>query len=419
LNLPWEVNLMPAPPVPLSVLDLSPVPSGGTVAEALRNTIDLAQRTEAAGYRRYWLAEHHLARGVASSAPAVLIGLVAAATSTIRVGSGAVLTGHQTSLSVVEQFGTIEALHPGRIDLGLGRSGQRRAEAVKRLAAGDGPSGPPPRTENLVVDGLLIPPPFSFLHLLGSPKFAVLSGLLQQAGAESPDFGEQVAEIFALLEGSYRPSDVEVHASPGEGADLEVWVLGSSPGQSAQVAGARGLPFGANYHVAPAGILEAVEAYRAAFRPSATLAQPKVIVSADVVVGEDDEQARELAAPYGLWVLSIRSGVGAIPFPTPKEAAEHVWTDAERGLVEDRLATQFVGSPATVVERLQTLQRVTGADELLITTITHGHADRVRSYELLADAWETPSAGINFDGDGVSAATTGRSVPVAGTAEGR
>lgn len=379
---------MSAAPVPLSVLDLSPLVSGGTAAEALVNTIDLARRTEEAGYLRYWLTEHHLARGVAGSAPAVLIGLVAAATSRIRVGSGAVLLGHQTPLSVVEQFGVIDALYPGRIDLGLGRSGQRRADAIKELAAeGSTPPVAQPPVEARVVDGLLIPPPFSFAHLLGSPKFAVLGRLLQQPGAQSPDFAEQVDELLAIFGGTFRPEGVEVHATPGEGADVQVWVLGSSAGQSAQVAGALGLPFGANYHVAPSGVLEAVEAYRAAFRPSVVLDRPHVIVSADVVVAEDEDRARELASPYGLWVHSIRSGAGAIPFPTPKEAAEHIWADDEKTLVQDRLDTQFVGSPATVVSELETLQRVTGADELLITTITHDHGDRVRSYQLLADAW--------------------------------
>jgi luciferase family oxidoreductase group 1 len=164
-------------------------------------------------------------------------------------------------------------------------------------------------------------------------------------------------------------------------------VLGSSGGESARVAGARGLPFAANYHVAPARVLEAVVAYRAAFRPSATLSEPYVMVSADVVVAEDDATARHLASPYGLWVRSVRTGAGAIPFPSPEQAAEHDWTDADRELVADRVETQFVGSPQTVVERLDTLRRVTGADELLVTTMTHDHADRVRSFELLGEYW--------------------------------
>ncbi|BCB83815.1 LLM class flavin-dependent oxidoreductase [Phytohabitans suffuscus] len=370
---------------PLSILDLVPVPSGGTPAQALRNTVDLAQRAEQAGYHRYWLAEHHFAPGVASSATAVLIELVAAATNRIRVGSGAVQLGHQTAVSVVEQFGTLDALHPGRIDLGLGRSGQRRVEAL--AGAPTGPPRPsPPRVEARVVDGLLIPPPFSFLPLLKAPFFAAQAAALQLPGAEPPDFDEQVGDILALLAGAYALDDVHLHAVPGEDADVEVWILGSSAGQSAQVAGERGLPFAANYHVSPATVLEAVAAYRAAFRPG-VVERPYVLVSADAVVAPDDTTARELAAPYGLWVRDIRTGRGAQPFRSPAQAAAHHWTDEDRALLADRIDTQFVGAPQTVAERLRVLRDATGADELLITTITHDHGDRVRSYELLAKEW--------------------------------
>jgi alkanesulfonate monooxygenase SsuD/methylene tetrahydromethanopterin reductase-like flavin-dependent oxidoreductase (luciferase family) len=369
----------------LSILDLAPITSGGTARDALRNTIDLAQRAEEFGYHRYWLAEHHLTPGVASSAPAVLIALVAAATSRIRVGSGAVQLGHQTALSVVEQFGSIDALYAGRIDLGLGRSGQRRAEFQK---AAESPPEPTPARVARIENGLLIPPPFSFTSIVRSPLFALYAALLQQPGAESPDFAEQVDDIVALLTGSYRSGDgIEAHAQPGEGAEVELWILGSSGGQSAQVAGERGLPFAANYHVSPGTVLEAVEAYREAFKPSAALATPHVIVSADVVVAATDEAAQQLAAPYGLWVRSIRTGQGAIPFPSPAEAAAHTWSEEDRALVADRVDTQFVGSPETVVEKLRVLRRATGADELLVTTITHEHTDRVRSFELLAEAW--------------------------------
>ncbi|WP_341716509.1 LLM class flavin-dependent oxidoreductase [Micromonospora sp. FIMYZ51] len=372
------------PSTPLSVLDLSPVPAGGTVGEALRNTIDLARRAEQFGYRRYWLAEHHFAPGVASAAPAVLIGQVAAATHHIRVGSGAVQLGHQTALALVEQFGTLDALYPGRIDLGLGRSGQRRAEAVRELAA----DAPPTAAESRVVDGLLIPPPFSFAKILTSPRAALHSALLQQPGAQPPAFAEQVGDLLALLRGDYRDADgLDAHATPGEGADVQVWLLGSSGGESAQLAGTLGLPFAANYHVSPATVLDAVQAYRAAFRPSATLTEPYVIVSADVVVAPDDATARHLATPYGLWVRSIRRGRGAIPFPSPEQAAAHTWTQEDADLVADRVDTQFAGSPSTVARHLRTLRDVTSADELLITTITHSHADRVNSYELLAKEW--------------------------------
>jgi alkanesulfonate monooxygenase SsuD/methylene tetrahydromethanopterin reductase-like flavin-dependent oxidoreductase (luciferase family) len=370
--------------VPLSILDLAPIVSGGSAAEALHNTIDLAKRAEAAGYHRYWLAEHHLTPGVASSAPAVLIGQVAAATRRIRVGSGAVQTGHQTALSIVEQFGILDALYPGRIDLGLGRSGQRRKEFLKHAAAAQ----PDDERVAQTVDGLLIPKPFSFAAIAKSPVFALWAALLQQPGAQSPDFADQVDELIALLSGTYRsPDGIEAHAVPGEGTDIELWILGSSGGQSAQVAGERGLQFAANYHVSPATVLEAVQAYREAFKPSVVLDSPHVLVSADVVVAPTEIEARELASPYALWVRSIRTGAGAIPFPTPEEAAAHVWTDEDRALVADRVDTQFVGSPGTVAEKLRILQAATSADELLVTTITHDHAHRVRSFELLAETW--------------------------------
>ena len=370
----------PTPRIPLSVLDLVPISSGSTARQALANTADLARRAEAAGYVRYWIAEHHLNPGVAGTNPALVIAHVAGATEQIRVGSGAVQMGHHTPLSVVEQFGLLDALHPGRIDLGLGRSGLRRRAG----AAGS----PPPATGRRTERGLLIPPPFSFAGLIGSPRFALQAALIQQPSAETPPYDEQVDDVLALLAGTYRSAEgAEAHVVPGEGAALDVWVLGSSGGESAEVAGARGLPFAANYHVSPSSVLDAVESYRSAFRPSARLAQPYVVVSADVVVGDTDEAARELATGYGLWVRSIRTAAGAIQFPTPDEARRHQWSDEDRALVQDRLDTQFTGDPATVADQLEVLAADTGADELLITTITHDHADRVRSYELLAAEW--------------------------------
>ena len=169
---------------------------------------------------------------------------------------------------------------------------------------------------------------------------------------------------------------------------MQVWILGSSGGESAEVAGANGLRFAANYHVSPATVIEAVEGYRAAFRPSADLDRPYVSVSADVVVAGDEAAARELAAGYGPWVRSIRSGEGAIQFPTPAQAREHAWTDADRALVADRVDTQFVGSPGQVADQLEQLRDATDADELIVTTITHDHADRVRSCQLLAREWD-------------------------------
>ena len=368
--------------IPLGVLDLVPISSGSTAVDALRNTIDLARQTERLGYARYWFAEHHLNPGVAGTSPAVVLALTASATSTIRLGSGAVQLGHRTALSTVEEFGLIDALYPGRLDLGLGRSGGR--------PPGERATGPTttPVVDGRAPNGLLIPPRFSFEHLLGSPRIALQRRLLLLPNAESQDYAEQIDDILALLAGTYRtPEGVEAHAVPGEGARVELWILGSSGGQSAEVAGARGLRFAANYHVSPATVLEAVDGYRSFFQPSDDLDKPYVSVSADVVVAEDDETARELATGYGPWVRSIRTAEGAIEFPTPQEARAHTWTDEDRALVQDRLDTQFVGSPGRVADQLEQLQQATGADELLITTITHDHADRVRSYELLAREW--------------------------------
>jgi luciferase family oxidoreductase group 1 len=242
-------------------------------------------------------------------------------------------------------------------------------------------------------NGLRIPARFSPEHLLRSPRFQLQKTLLQQPNAQPQDYGDQVGDILALLRGTYRSAEgVEAHVVPGEGADVQVWILGSSGGQSAQVAGLNGLRFAANYHVSPATVLEAAEGYRAAFRPSAELDRPYVSVSADVVVADDEATARELATGYGLWVRSIRSGEGAIAFPTPQQARAYPWTDAERSIVADRVETQFVGSPKQVAGQLEQLQDATGADELIITTITHDHADRVHSYQLLAAEWAQRSA---------------------------
>lgn len=369
---------------PLAVLDLVPISSGSTAPQALRNSIDLARQAELFGYARYWFAEHHLNPGVAGTSPAVVLALTAAATSTIRLGAGAVQLGHRTALSTVEEFGLLDALHPGRFDLGLGRSGGRPSPASRQPAL----AGPAAVVDGRTSNGLRIPAKFSFEHLLGSPRFALQKTLLQLPGAQSQPYDEQIADVLALLAGTYATADgVEAHVVPGEGADLQVWILGSSAGISAEVAGACGLRFAANYHVSPATVLEAAEAYRAAFVPSAELSRPYVSVSADVVVAADEPTARELATGYGLWVRSIRTAEGAIPFPTPDEARAHTWTEADRALVEDRVDTQFVGSPQQVADQLETLRDATGADELIITTVTHDHADRVASYELLAEEW--------------------------------
>ncbi len=370
---------------PLTVLDLVPISSGSTATQALRNSIELALHAESLGYARYWFAEHHLNPGVAGTSPAVLLALTAAKTSKIRLGSGAVQMGHRTALATVEEFGLLDAVHPGRFDLGLGRSSGKPREPAASVPAG--------RTSRALnngrtPNGLLIPGRFDPAPLLKSPRFALHKTLLQLPGAQSQDYTEQVDDIVALIADTYRSADGEpAHVVPGAHADLQLWILGSSGGESAAVAGERGLRFAANYHVAPATVLEAADGYRAAFRPSAELARPYVAVSADVVVADDEATARDLAAGYGLWVRSIRTGEGAIPFPTPDEASSHCWTGPDRELVADRVETQFVGSAVQVADQLERLRDATEADELIITTITHDHQDRVRSYELLAEEW--------------------------------
>jgi len=384
---------------PLAVLDLVPISSGASPADALHNTVDLARKAEQFGYHRYWFAEHHFNPGVIGASPSVAIALVAGATKTIRLGSAGFQIGHRTPLSVVEEFGLIDALHPGRLDLGIGRSFGRPppaaesdatpepAAAVARYRASSG--GGTHDSEQHADNGLLLPKRYDFTKLADSRRIELRLSLLQQPGAYTPDYAEQIADVLALLQGKYRsPHDLDAHATPGEGAAVEVWILGASGGSSATVAGHHGLRFAASYHHSPSTVLDAVDAYRAAFRPSGDLARPYISVSADAVVADDDDTAATLAAGYGLWVLSIRSGAGAIAFPTPETAGRHLWTEDERALVKDRVDTQLVGSPQTVCDKLEQLQRATGANELAVTTITHRHADRVRSYELLAQEWQ-------------------------------
>lgn len=363
--------------VPLSVLDLAPVSAGSTAAAALRNTVDLARRAEQAGYARYWLAEHHLNPGVAGSAPNIVIGAVAGATSTIRVGSAATLVGNVRGLQIAETFGTLAALYGPRIDLGLGRSGAPAPGTPKS------PSLAP--REDEVVDGLLIPAPFDFRIAPGS-RFALQGELLGRVPGDVDRFEGELDLIRELFAGTWARDGAVVEAPPAAGAPVELWIHGSTGGASARAAGALGLPYGANYHTSPGTVLASVQAYRDAFRPG-VLDAPHVIVSADVVVGRTAAEAAEAALGYGQWVHSIRSGVGAIEYPTPAWAREHPLAAADEASVADRLATRFVGDAGSVADQLETLRRVTGADELLVTTITHDHAARVRSYELLAEEW--------------------------------
>ncbi|WP_158375941.1 LLM class flavin-dependent oxidoreductase [Cellulosimicrobium cellulans] len=406
------------PRVPLSVLDLAVVPAGGTGTQAVRAAVDLAVDLDRLGYRRVWYAEHHLSPGVGSASPAVLAAAVAARTERIRVGSGAVLLSTTSPLVAAEQFGTLAALHPGRVDLGLGRAftppggtkdaapGDASAAAPTPPAPRPAPAPPAPRPAlgPRVVDGLYVPgaPPVD-----GSDSVLRERLLAQKrvvgASRTPAAFRDELGLVLGLRAGDYAEADGTRHvAPPVEGADFDLWVLASSAGESARVAGELGLPIAANFHVSPATTLDTIAAYRAAFRPG-VLDRPYVVVSADVLVAETTAEARALAAPFADWVLSIRRGVaGAIAYPHPDDAVPWEERDAdERALVADRVDTRVVGAPADVVARLETLQRVTGADELLITTATHDPADARRSFALLAEAWgvapgaEAPPAGAD------------------------
>ena len=322
----------------LSVLDLAPVPAGGTSRQALADTVALAQHVERLGYGRFWVAEHHGMPGVASSAPAVLIGAVAAATSTIRVGSGGVMLPNHAPLVVAEQFGTLEALHPGRIDLGLGRA---------------------PGTDPATASAL-------------------------RRGASADDFPQELFALRSFFSGQWADGHPwsSLQAVPALGNGPAIWLLGSS-GYSAQLAGYLGLPFSFAHHFAPQGTLQALELYRSSFRPSQVLDTPYAMVCASVVLADTDERARELAMPGALSFLRLRSGRPGL-LPSVDEALTYDYAPHERAFVEQRLAQQAVGGPDTVQASLERLLDDTAADELMVTTMVHDPVDRLQSFDRLA-----------------------------------
>jgi luciferase family oxidoreductase group 1 len=321
---------------PLSVLDLAPVATGSTVGAALRNSVDLARQAERLGYLRHWVAEHHNMPGIASSAPAVLIAHLAAATTTLRVGSGGVMLPNHQPLVIAEQFGMLEALHPGRIDLGIGRA---------------------PGTDQITA-----------------------YALRRRLDPASDDLPSQLAELLAFFDGTFP----HVTAVPGRGQKPAIWLLGSSD-FSARLAGELGLPFSFAHHFMPRNTLPALEVYRRSFQPSETLDQPYAMVGVAVVCADTDAEARRIHAPARLSFLRLRSGRPST-FPSPEEAAAHVYSPSEQQFVDSWTATHVVGEPATVRDGLAALQEETGADELMLTTMVYDHADRLRSYELVAEA---------------------------------
>lgn len=386
---------------PLGVLDVIAISEGQTPGEAIADSLAVARHAEQAGYGRYWLTEHHLNEGIAGSAITTLLPVFAERTERIRIGTAATLLGNYHLVQVAEAFGALSALYPGRIDLGLGRSGSIPAVSPESAAAPlvpapddranlDAPQG------NRIVDGLVVPPKRDLFQGLRK-RFALSQRLFRRTAGDTAGLEEAVAELRALFAGTSVDEDAGPYvAPPANGARPELWVHGSSAGISARVAGRLGLPFGSNYHVSPATTLEAVAEYRRHFRPSEGLREPYVIVAADALAADTESEARRLAEGYGHWVASIRApeGRGAIPYPDPERAAAQPLSPAELERVRDRLDTRFTGAPEQVVEGLSTLRRVTGADELLVTTTAHAVADRVRSFELLAEAWSrTPAVG--------------------------
>jgi luciferase family oxidoreductase group 1 len=321
----------------LSILDLAFVPEGTVPAEGLRRALELAQHAERWGYTRFWLAEHHNMVGVASAATSVVIGYIAAGTRTIRVGAGGIMLPNHSPLVIAEQFGTLESLYPGRIDLGLGRApgtDQRTLRALRR----------------------------------------------DPLSAES--FPQDVLELQALL-GPRKPGQA-VEAVPGTGLEVPLWILGSSL-YGAQLAAALGLPYAFASHFAPGDLMPALAAYRAGFKPSAQLAAPYAMVGANVVVAETDAEARRLFTSVQQAFANLLRGARGRLQP-PIDDIESYWTPAEKAQAARMLACSFVGSPATVRVGLAELAKATAADELIVAAGIFDQSARLRSYELLAEA---------------------------------
>jgi luciferase family oxidoreductase group 1 len=323
--------------IPLSVLDLSPICEGGTAADAFRNSADLARHAERWGYHRYWLAEHHNMPGIASAATALVIAHVAAATKTIRVGSGGIMLPNHAPLIIAEQFGTLESLFPGRIDLGLGRApgtDQRTAWAMRR---------------NLT--------------------------------AADDQFPRDVVELQKLL-GPAEPGQT-VSAVPGTGLNVPIWLLGSSL-FSAQLAAILGLPFAFASHFAPALMMQALEVYRSQFQPSETLEKPYAMLGLTAFAAETDAEAQRLFTSLQQQFVNLRRG-HPTPLQPPLESIEGRWSPMEQAGVDHAMAEAVVGSRETVRSGLEAFIAKTEADELMITAQIYDHAARLRSFEIVAE----------------------------------
>jgi luciferase family oxidoreductase group 1 len=322
---------------PLSVLDLAPVAVGKTPADAFRNTLALAQHVERLAYNRFWVAEHHNLSGVASSATSVLVGYVAAGTSKIRVGSGGVMLPNHAPLLIAEQFGTLESIYPGRIDLGLGRA---------------------PGTDS-------------------ATSHALRRGLM----SDGHDFPELLAELLRYFE---PPTPGQrVHAYPGAGLDIPIWLLGSST-FSAQLAAYLGLPFSFASHFAPDEMHAAIKVYRHKFTPSASLKEPYVMIGVPVIAADSDEKADQLATSTMQKFLGLVRGQRTNTLP-PVDTMDGIWSEQEKTAVMSRLTVAAIGGPEKVKTRLDALLTATGADELMIVSDFYDFADRLRSYQIVAD----------------------------------
>ncbi|MFE0687113.1 LLM class flavin-dependent oxidoreductase [Streptomyces sp. JH002] len=342
-------------PVPLSVLDLATVGSGRTATQALATSVELAKLTERRGYHRFWVAEHHSMPGVASSAPAVILAHLAAHTDRIRLGSGGVMLPNHAPLVIAEQFGTLEAMAPGRVDLGLGRApgtDQATAAALRRGRA-DGADEFPEQLAELVRfldDDFPQGHPYSRIHAVPGP----IQGRVQ-GGVQS----------------DRRPS---------------VWLLGSS-GFSAQLAGRLGLPFAFAHHFSSAHTLPALELYRHTFRPSEVLSEPYALIGVNALAAEDRHEAYRQVLTGALSMVRLRTGRPGL-VPSPEEAESYPFSAMEQDVVDEWLSNVIHGTPDTVREGLDALAKRTGADELMLTSMGHGAEARLRSYELIADVYQ-------------------------------